>query len=55
MKRDFALQGQGGPGFLPPFSKGGQGEILRQSENPPKSPFFKGGLFAFLRFEDAHG
>jgi hypothetical protein len=30
--------------FYPPFSKEGRGDLQRVSENPPKSPFFKGGL-----------
>jgi len=31
-------------GFLPPFDKGGSGGIFITALNPPKSPFFKGGL-----------
>jgi hypothetical protein len=34
---------------FPPFSKGGLGGILSTLENPPESPFRKGGLKDRLR------
>jgi hypothetical protein len=34
--------------FIPPFSKGGLGEIWNNPLKSPKSPFFKGGLYALL-------
>ena len=38
---------------FPPFLKGGGGDLLRQSwPNPPKSPFFKGGLHKRYLFAD---
>ncbi len=38
----------------PPFEKGGRGGFKKVASaatvNPPQSPFYKGGGFAFMRF-----